>query len=75
MSTNKARGVPLPGLRQARNAAGLSLKDLSRETGIDYTFLWKLEKGKAKAGYFTISSLTEKLSVGESTLKTCAAVA
>lgn len=43
-------GVQLRGLERERTRRGLTLAELARESGVNYTYLTELERGKKLAG-------------------------
>jgi transcriptional regulator with XRE-family HTH domain len=68
MEPKKPRGALLPRLKAQRESVKrddkpLSRADLARDTGLDYSFLWMLENGRARASYGTLLALSRCLNL------------
>lgn len=58
----------LPGLRRARERAGLSLRELSEIAGMDYSMISKLENQRRGAQGRNVRKLAEALGVAPADL-------
>ena len=56
-------GIMLPGLKRARERAGLSLRELSDASGMDYSMISKLENLRRGAQGRNVRRLAEALGV------------
>lgn len=63
MTTKRYRGAVLRNLRRIRESLSVSRQQLADDTGVDYAFLWRLEKGENGAGYDTARNIATRLGV------------
>jgi predicted transcriptional regulator len=64
----KKSGLPVPGLKRARENRTKDGQPISRQmladaVGLDASFIWRLETGGANAGYYTVRLIMEYLGV------------
>lgn len=57
--------APIPGLRTVREARGVGVRELARQTGISRYNLWTWEKGTARANRKNRMKLCQVLNVDE----------
>lgn len=55
-------------LREARHRAGLTLQELARESGVDYSTISRLERGKQSPSHRTAQALEVALRLKPGTL-------
>ncbi|MES2461246.1 MAG: helix-turn-helix transcriptional regulator [Armatimonadota bacterium] len=57
------RGVLMPRLKEIRENKGVRMVDLARDTGLHYTFIWRIEQQNRAVGYQSAVAIAEALGV------------